>query len=77
LAIRLQLPLITADQRLVRTFADAPIWVEWLGDRPTEWSSRSGSWSLASLARRTAGTWSEAARLAVTGEPVDEDRPLW
>jgi len=36
LAIRLQLPLITADQRLVRTLADAPIWVEWLGDRPTE-----------------------------------------
>src|SRR3972149_929538 len=36
LAIRLQLPLITADQRLVRTLADAPIWVEWLGDRPPQ-----------------------------------------
>lgn len=35
LAIRLQLPLVTADQRLVRTLARAPIWVEWLGDRPT------------------------------------------
>jgi predicted nucleic acid-binding protein len=36
LAIRLQLPLITADQRLVRALADAPIWAEWLGDRPTK-----------------------------------------
>lgn len=35
-AHRLGVPLITADQRLVRALRGTPIWVEWLGDRPLD-----------------------------------------
>ncbi len=36
LALRLAIPLVTADQRLVRALRGSPVWVEWLGDRPLD-----------------------------------------
>lgn len=36
LARRLGRPLVTADRRLVDHLSGSDVWVEWLGDRPTE-----------------------------------------